>query len=85
MIRNKHLRRNVFLYLVNDEFTLLVKTYLVSFDFRYKVIIKMSSENKITAKNSWELNLIDHMGQVCARLLYLIVVVSSLVFNRNLS
>lgn len=31
---------------------------------RYKVIIKMSSENKITAKNSWDLNLIDHMGQI---------------------
>ena len=30
----------------------------------YKVIIKMSSENKINAKNSWDLNLIDHMGQM---------------------
>ena len=30
----------------------------------YKVIIKMSSENKINAKNSWDLNLIDHMGQL---------------------
>jgi condensin complex subunit 2 len=30
----------------------------------YKVIIKMSSENKITAKNSWDLDLIDHMGQI---------------------
>ncbi len=28
----------------------------------YKTIIKMSSENKINAKNSWNLDLIDHMG-----------------------
>ena len=30
----------------------------------YTTIIKMSSENKITSKNSWDLNLIDHMGQL---------------------
>ena len=30
----------------------------------YKTIIKMSSENKINAKNSWSLNLIDHMHQI---------------------
>jgi hypothetical protein len=30
----------------------------------YKTIIKLSSENKITSKNSWKLDLIDHMGNL---------------------
>ena len=30
----------------------------------YTSIIKMSSENKINAKNSWDLNLIDHMSHL---------------------
>ena len=30
----------------------------------YTAIIKMSSENKINAKNSWDLNLIDHMSHL---------------------
>lgn len=29
----------------------------------YSQIIKLSSENKINAKNSWSLNLIDHMDR----------------------
>ena len=30
----------------------------------YKTIIKMSTENKITTKNTWGLDLIDHMGDM---------------------
>lgn len=30
----------------------------------YKTVIKLSSENKINAKNSWGLDLIDHMGKM---------------------
>ena len=30
----------------------------------YKTVIKMSSENKITMKNSWSYDLIDHMGNL---------------------
>jgi hypothetical protein len=30
----------------------------------YRVTIKLSSENKINAKNSWNLDLIDNMGEV---------------------
>jgi Condensin complex subunit 2 len=31
---------------------------------KYRLIIKMSSENKITVKNSWSLDLIDNMGEM---------------------
>ena len=30
----------------------------------YKTVIKMSSENKINEKNSWNLDLIDHMSKI---------------------
>lgn len=30
----------------------------------YQMVIKMSSENKINEKNSWDLDLIDHMGKM---------------------
>lgn len=30
----------------------------------YKTVIKLSSENKINEKNSWSLDLIDHMGKL---------------------
>jgi condensin complex subunit 2 len=31
---------------------------------KYRLIIKLSSENKISAKNSWSLDLIDNMGEM---------------------
>lgn len=30
----------------------------------YKTVIQMSSENKLTEKNSWNFDLIDHMGRL---------------------
>lgn len=30
----------------------------------YKAVIKLSSENKINEKNSWNFDLIDHMGSI---------------------